>query len=481
MNINLYKFSKRENSTKQPTGTGTQFSCYLKEPTSVVSPVIVIETTSNTFPDYNYAYIATFGRYYFITDIISDGNLWTISLQTDVLATYKSAIGDTYLYVLRSAYEGDGTLVDTYYPGKSSYTIDGSSSVDYNNGATPHKATPWTTTVSSGCFILGMQSVDANMGSIKYIAMNSSNMQSLCATLASDAITGTNGFTDIINEIGQAMTKQICDPLQYIKSAMWIPLPYSTFDVTESSTLNTGYLTFSGFAYKDITGYFWTGGLLAFSLPSHPQVSRGVYLNDKPFTERYLFAPPFGLLNINNNNIVGLSYIAVNYRLDMITGMGDVTVYGTNDPQTSNVHLTENAICRNSGQVGVPITMTQATHDYLGMITGVATAAEGMLLGSTEITAGGIGNTLGSLQPRTSSMGGTGGIAGLGGTWRLYSIFTAVPDDHPEDAGKPLCKVRKPSAIPGYILARHGDVPISGTAGEQAEIQRYLEGGFFYE
>lgn len=480
MDVKLFKFSKRENSTKQPNG-GTTFQCYLKEPTSVVNPTIVIETSGNAFPDYNYGYISTFGRYYFVTDIVSDGNLWTISLQTDVLATYKSAIGDTYLYVLRSAYESDGSIIDTYYPGRASYTVDGRSSVNYLNGTTPAKSSPWTTVVSSGCFILGMQSIDANMGSIKYIAMNASNMQSLCATLASDAITGTNGFTDIINEIGQAMTKQICDPLQYIKSAMWVPLPYTTFDVTESSTLNTGYLTFSGFSYKDITGYFWTGGLLAYELANHPQISRGVYLNDTPFTERYFFAPPFGIMNLNSNNIVGKSYIAVNYRLDMITGMGDVTIFGTDDPQLNNVHLSENLICRNSGQVGVPITMTQAVHDYLGMITGVASAFEGMALGSGSMTAGGIGNTLASLQPRISSMGGTGGIAGLAGTWRIYSIFTSVPPDHPEDAGKPLCKVRKPSAIPGYILARHGDVPISGTAGEQAEIQAYLEGGFFYE
>lgn len=479
MNINLYKFSKRENSTKQPTGTGTQYACYLKEPTSVVNPTIVIETTSNTFPDYNYAYIATFGRYYFISDIVSDGNLWEISMTTDVLATYKSVIGDTQLYVLRSAYEGDGAIVDSYYPGKASYSVDGRSSVTYQTTAA--KSSPWTTTVSSGCFILGMQSVDANMGSIKYIAMDASNMQSLCATLASDAITTVNGFTDIINEIGQAMTKQICDPLQYIKSAMWIPLPYSTFDVTPSTTLNTGYLTFSGFSYKDITGYFWTGGLLAYELADHPQVSRGVYLNDRPFTERYFFAPPFGIINLNTNNIVGYSYIAVNYRLDMITGMGDVNIFGTNDPQLNNVNLSENLICRISSQVGVPITMTQATHDYLGMITGIATAVEGMALGSQSMLSGGIGNTLSAIQPRVSSTGGTGGIAGLAGTWRIYSVFTRVPDDHPEDAGKPLCKVRKPSAVPGFILARHGDVPISGTAGEQAQIQQYLEGGFFYE
>ena len=481
MNIYLFNFTKRENSTKQPAlSGGTVYSCTLKKGCSIVNPIVYIEGSITAYTKYNYAYISDFGRYYFVDDVTSDGYVWIYSLSTDVLATYKSTIGNTDLYVLRSAYESDGSIIDTYYPGKASYTVDGRSSVNYLNGTTPAKSSPWTTTVSSGCFILGMQSIDANMGSIKYIAMNSSNMQSLCQTLATDAITTQNLF-DFTN-ISQALTKQICDPLQYIKSAMWVPIPYSTFDsISASTTLNTGYLSFSGFSYKDISGYFWIGDLLAYELANHPQIARGVYLNDKPFTERYMFMPPFGCISLNNNNIVGYNYIAANWRLDLITGMGDVALLPTDDPQLNNVHLAENIITRVSAQVGVPVIMTQAVSDYTGMIGSIGAAITGASVGDVAMVAAGIGSTVQAMQPRITSIGGTGGIGGLAGTWRIHSIFTAVPAEHLEDIGRPLCKVRKPSAVPGFIMARSGDVPINGTSGEQAQIQEYLQAGFFYE
>ena len=481
MNINLYKFSKRANSTKRPTGTGTQYACYLKEPTSVVSPVIIIETTGNVFPDYNYAYIAAFGRYYFISDIVSDGNLWELSLTTDVLATYKTEIGNTDLYILRSASNSNGKVLDMLYPALADYTISRQTSSAYKT--TQQKATPWEINVQSGCFILGVQSNDASMGNIKYIAMNYANMRSLCATLATDAVTGTNGFTDIINEIGQAMTKQLVDPLQYIKTANWIPLPYSTFtSITAETTLDTGYLTFSGFEFKTLpSDGFWFGSLLAFQLTNHPQVSRGVYLNGSPYTDRYLFAPPFGLIPLQNQNLVGYSYIAVNYRIDYISCAGDIFVYGTDDPDIGNVNLTQNLITHITAQVGVPVTMTQAVRDYLGGISSAMQLAAGAASLDFGLIGGGIISTLAAAQPRYSSVGGTGGIAGLSGTWGVYSVFTKIADEHLEDIGRPLCQVKKPSTLSGYIQARSGDVAISGTAGEQETIQAYLEKGFFWE
>ena len=481
MDINLFKFTKRENSTKKPTGTGTKYSCYLKDPTSIVNPTIVIETTGNAFPDYNYAYIATFGRYYFISDIVSNGLLWEISMRTDVLATYKTDIGNTDLYILRSAYASNGKVMDMLYPALAEFVIDRQASVTYKT--TVADANPWEINVQSGCFILGVQSTDATMGNIKYIAMDYSNMRSLCSTLASSTVTAGNGFTDIINEIGEAMTKQIVDPLQYIKSANWIPLPYSIFDsVTASTTLDTGYLTFSGFSYKEIpAGQFWYGNLLAFQLTDHPQVSRGIYLNCSPFTERYFFAPPFGVIPLNNQNMVGYDYLAVNYRLDFISCAGDIFIYGTDDPDINNVNLADNLLTHVTAQVGVPVTMTQAVRDYIGGLNAAMQAALGIATMDFGLMGAGVYSSIAAAQPRYSSIGGTGGIAGLSGTWAVISVFDKVADEHLDDIGRPLCEVRKPSAIPGFIQARSGDVPISGTAGEQAEIQSYIEGGFFYE
>lgn len=68
------------------SATGT-----LKEETSVVRPTILIERS--TYPECNYAYISQFKRYYFVTEIVSvRNNLWAISMECDVLNTYKTGI-----------------------------------------------------------------------------------------------------------------------------------------------------------------------------------------------------------------------------------------------------------------------------------------------------------------------------------------------------------------------------------------------------
>jgi hypothetical protein len=95
---------------------------------------------------------------------------------------------------------------------------------------------------------------------------------------------------------------------------------------------------------------------------------------------------------------------------------------------------------------------------------------------------GGLLNTLASKQPQLSSIGGTGGMAGLAGTWRLQSIFTRIANEDIADRGRPLCAIRQPANIPGYIEVRNGDIALpDATAGEFEEVKAYLESGFFYE
>ena len=66
MNINVWSnFTKRRNSTAQPTG-GTQKTVYLKEQTSIEHPSFILAE-----PLANYNYVQAFGNYYFVTDVIN--------------------------------------------------------------------------------------------------------------------------------------------------------------------------------------------------------------------------------------------------------------------------------------------------------------------------------------------------------------------------------------------------------------------------
>lgn len=87
----------------------------LREESSIIAPTITVE--HDGFPDWNYAYIPNFGRYYFITDIVSvRTNLWRISFRNDPMMSYKDEIKGTYAMIGRNEHEFDRQVNDEAYP-----------------------------------------------------------------------------------------------------------------------------------------------------------------------------------------------------------------------------------------------------------------------------------------------------------------------------------------------------------------------------
>lgn len=81
----------------------------LKEGTSVVDPVILIQAPLSTLVNANYMTISAFGRSYFITDIRSIRNdLVEISGHVDVLSTYAAGIRGNNAIIYRQ--ENDWNL-----------------------------------------------------------------------------------------------------------------------------------------------------------------------------------------------------------------------------------------------------------------------------------------------------------------------------------------------------------------------------------
>lgn len=65
----------------------------LRDESSVIDPVILIEKNNPTFYNYNYMYIPDFKRWYYINDIVSIRNgLWEIHAHVDVLYTWGADI-----------------------------------------------------------------------------------------------------------------------------------------------------------------------------------------------------------------------------------------------------------------------------------------------------------------------------------------------------------------------------------------------------
>lgn len=79
----------RVDKTDYLTNT-TDFEGVLNAQFDVLRPVVRFRT--NTPVTFNYAYIESLGRYYFVDNIKQDGNVCSVSFSVDVLHTYKDKI-----------------------------------------------------------------------------------------------------------------------------------------------------------------------------------------------------------------------------------------------------------------------------------------------------------------------------------------------------------------------------------------------------
>ena len=92
-----------------------------------------------------------------------------------------------------------------------------------------------------------------------------------------------------------------------------------------------------------------------------------------------------------------------------------------------------------------------------------------------------IGSAVSLYKPIQSSTGSTGALGLFVYPPKLFSKFQLPVDDDISHHGRPLCQVRKPSALGGYMLIQDADISINGTSNELSKIRSYLEGGFYYE
>lgn len=83
---------------------GVDVTGTLRTGSSLIDPVLIVEANAPGFHanGYNYCYVEEFGRYYFITDIVSvNYSLWEIHCHVDVLMSYKDQIKEQTAIVAR--------------------------------------------------------------------------------------------------------------------------------------------------------------------------------------------------------------------------------------------------------------------------------------------------------------------------------------------------------------------------------------------
>ena len=111
MDIVLMSNSSEKNKIGKTLTTVATLSGSIKESSSILKPVILIEYSDPTA--FNYAYIEDFGRYYFVNDVVVVRNdLLRISLTVDVLESFKTGILAQNVIVDNSSNDYDLYLPD---------------------------------------------------------------------------------------------------------------------------------------------------------------------------------------------------------------------------------------------------------------------------------------------------------------------------------------------------------------------------------
>ena len=469
MNVNFYaSFSKRVNSTLQPSSGQTVHDCKLKENCSVHDPILILST--NTV-NYEYAYIPSWEKYYFIEDCVSLANgLVEYHLTEDVLATYKTTIGNLYAHVLYSAMNYDPMIIDSRIQIKSTRTI--MTSEDTN------------AVFGGGCYILTAYASEPGnaTGMALSWALTQNGMAKIREWLGSASV-----FAALANYFNG-------NPLESILSLVWVPYNFYTGDGISSpadyvyiGNQSSGLLT-SGMA-REITGYpiIYKSRSVAVNLRYND------FRSVEPYTKGSLYLPGVGLVDINMGDFRNSSSIVVNICIEAVTG--NVQYY----------------ICRSDGTVVQTVKCNVASQCPLGQVTmngsgilqgightvgavaslAAAVASEGSSLvaaAAAGAVVSGVANTVMSGNHRgTSLSGGYSGFRIVSSFDNIihyeYSSDTEDPDDSDYIAarGRPHNGVVRLGNLSGFIQCMQASIAGSMNGREKQEINDFLNSGFYYQ
>lgn len=439
-------FSKKHNSTKQPSGSGTQINVQLKENTSVLNPVFLVHAYN-----FSHNYIKWGSRYYFIDDIVSISNdMAEYRCSTDVLATFKSAIGSSSQYVLRAAGAYNPYVMDTKYPALAESTLTSIFLSDLT----------YTSPTGLGSYVIGVISSTTSGNAVTYYSLGPGSFTQLMIALFDSSYLNAS---DITTEL----QKELVNPMQYIVSCYWYPfqlngdaetLKFGWWD----SGVTCGRLSESDRIYSSDQ---------TFSMPAHPQsATRGLYLMDSPYTRYTLNCYSFGSIPIDPAPFVGRYAGAIQIDVDVFTGVAQLYVAA----QGSRLFQV-------TSQIGVPIQINQNTANVIGGAISALGGAVGLAYGNVVGFAQGIASALDAAFPQVQSQGANGSKIAFMATPSIVAEFRLIADEDNAQIGRPLCAQRTISTLSGYILCEDADLDTSASPAEKNEIIGYMNGGFYYE
>ena len=271
------------------------------------------------------------------------------------------------------------------------------------------------------------------------------------------------------------------NPMQYIKSCRYYPL--TNLASPQQTTMVLGTTSISNMtllARETISDSF---GVI---LHAHPDyTSRGSFTNFDPFSMRFLYWPPIGLVHLPSALFVGHTQLKITFDLDLTSGIGRILVE-TDSLDTTRV---QTIVYESNYVLGFDVPLAQMiSGDPTKIISGTSKALSAGLSAATlnigGVVSGATGAIMDFISANTPQL--TGYIAGSGsrlpvGAMVLLESFYGIADSNNAEFGRPLMATRRIDTLTGYVLCADGEIETDGTEPEISEIETYLIGGFYYE
>lgn len=445
--IVLYHFSKRKNSTKRPTGQGTEVPCLLKSATTFQNPTFILQKPMNDMLQFNYAKWAD--HYYFIDSTTSiNAGQTEISCTEDVLATYKNEISNYTCFIERS--NNQTTLAnDTMYIPTNDWVL--------STRNISHKEKIMTSTYSQQYIIR----VVSRTGVASYY-INGDQLNNLL-----DYMYTESNFTDVITD---AITKLMFDPFKYIVDLKWIPFVESAFKNNNNEAIQLGFWD-SGVMAKRIDEDTVVNFSYSFAFNNPLYAITDFRYYSSLFSNYFIKLPFIGVVALNPYKID--ESVNALYQFDATSGLCNVFL------QSKKVVFASYQF-----QLSVPVQIGYASTNIAQLTTSAVSLVSAGLQGNiAHGISSGIEAGRSITAPEVSMLGTIGNISNILNNqileFNTYACTSMDPDGASE--GYADGNTRKISTCSGYLRCRNASIEISGFTGDQEAVNNYLNSGFYYE
>lgn len=488
-NATLYtNFSKRINSTRQPSG-GTVYPCRIKHDTDFKAPVLEIEASD--LSDVNYMEFN--GEYFYVTSVVSHRTgIWEVAGLRDPMATYKAAIGSTAAFMLYSKTSFDSSTKD-YRIADERLAISRVPEVyretEYLSGSS------FALSPATGSFLL---SAVGESGGVATYNLSLSGMMNLLDGINQDVwnklstwfdtsaqvTTVEGGLQNIRDGLCQALTNELAygNYAQAIKACFWTPfivgLPGTSQEITLGDFHTGVYGQVVGSASKVLTQVF------SINIPWPVED----WKRNNCLVELYLpfcgtVVLPVDKINNDTSVIINAAFDTISGNISYAVSCGDVIYNVSGSNAAAPYAVGSSNVTFSNFMSGT----AQAVGGGIQAATGIVSSlASGGIMGAGQSIGGVTSIAEGMMQaitPQVQCAGSVGGIsaAGLFPSFILtVQYYAPIEESNFETQyGHPVFAVRTPAA--GFNIFRSFSVDCTASPDEKTSINSMFNSGAYYE